>query len=86
MTTVEKAIEHYTYGITHDIFKEPVTSYAKLSIEALEKQIPQKVICDRYFYGYTHHCPSCKSQVEKEACGVNPKCCSSCGQALDWGE
>jgi hypothetical protein len=44
MTIVERAIDHYTYGVTHDIFSEPVTSYAKLSIEALEKQIPKKPI------------------------------------------
>ena len=44
MTTLEQAIDHYHYGVTHDIFSEPVTSYANLSIEALEKQIPKKPI------------------------------------------
>ena len=34
--TIEDAIAHYKYGITHDIFSEPVTSYAKLAVEALE--------------------------------------------------
>jgi hypothetical protein len=42
MTTIEEAINHYKYGITHDIFSEPVTTYAALSITALEKRIPQK--------------------------------------------
>lgn len=42
--SIEDAISHYKHGITHDIFSEPVTSYAKLSIEALEKQIPKKLI------------------------------------------
>lgn len=36
---IEDAINHFKYGITHDIFKEPVTSYAKLAVEALEKQL-----------------------------------------------
>jgi hypothetical protein len=44
MATIQQAIEHYKYGISHDIFSEPVTSYAKLSIDALEKQIPKKPI------------------------------------------
>ena len=35
---VEKAISHFWYGISHDIFSEPVTTYAKLAIEALEKE------------------------------------------------
>jgi hypothetical protein len=24
---IEQAIQHYEYGITHDVFSEPVTSY-----------------------------------------------------------
>lgn len=35
--TIEDAIAHFKYGITHDIFSEPVTSYAKMAVEALEK-------------------------------------------------
>ena len=35
--TIEDAINHFKYGISHDIFSEPVTSYAKLAVEALEK-------------------------------------------------
>ena len=37
MTRAE-AIRHFEYGITHDIFKEPVTSYAKIAIAALKEQ------------------------------------------------
>ena len=36
---VEDAIKHFKYGISHDLFQEPVTSYAKLAVAALEKQI-----------------------------------------------
>ena len=86
MTMLEKAIDHYHYGVTHDIFSEPVTSYATLAINALKKQIPKKVIFDGYFYGYTHRCPSCNSQVDNHSYGVNDAYCRMCGQALDWSE
>jgi hypothetical protein len=39
--TIENAINYYKYGISHDIFKEPVTTYAKMAIEALEKQLKE---------------------------------------------
>ena len=35
---VKQAISHFWYGISHDIFSEPVTTYAMLAIEALEKE------------------------------------------------
>lgn len=38
---IKDAINHFKYGISHDIFKEPVTTYAKLAIEALEKQMKE---------------------------------------------
>ena len=34
---VKQAISHFRHGVSHDIFSEPVTTYAKLAIEALEK-------------------------------------------------
>ena len=37
--SIDDAIAHFKYGISHDIFSEPVTTYAKMAIEALEKQI-----------------------------------------------
>lgn len=84
--SVGNAIEHYKHGINYDIFSEPVTSYARLSVEALEKQIPKKVVNRGYFYGYTYHCPVCESQVEKHAYCDNDQYCRTCGQALDWSE
>lgn len=39
--TIQNAINYYKYGISHDIFKEPVTSYARLAVEALEKQLKE---------------------------------------------
>lgn len=35
---VKQAISHFEYGVSHDIFSEPVTTYAKLVIEALKKE------------------------------------------------
>lgn len=34
---IGKAVEHFKYGVTHDIFSAPVTTYAMLAVEALEK-------------------------------------------------
>lgn len=36
--SIDEAINYYKYGISHDIFSEPVISYAKLAIIALKKQ------------------------------------------------
>ena len=33
MDEIEKAIDHFQVGITHDIFSEPVTSYAMLATQ-----------------------------------------------------
>ena len=35
--TIDDAINHFKYGISHDIFSEPVTTYARMAVEALEK-------------------------------------------------
>ena len=40
--TIEDAISHFKYGISHDIFSEPVTTYAKLAVKALEKQLEEE--------------------------------------------
>jgi hypothetical protein len=34
---IDEAINHFKYGISHDIFSEKVARYAKLAIAALEK-------------------------------------------------
>ena len=39
---IEDAIQHFKYGISHDIYSEQVTSYAKLAVKALEKQLKEK--------------------------------------------
>lgn len=35
----EEAINYFRYGISHDIFSEPVISYAKIAIKAIEEQM-----------------------------------------------
>lgn len=39
---IQDAINHFEYGIKHDIFQEPVTTYAKLAVKALKRQIKEK--------------------------------------------
>ena len=34
---IDEAINHFKYGVSHDIFSEKVASYAKLAIAALEE-------------------------------------------------
>lgn len=87
MTKYEDAIIHYKHGITHDIFSEPVISYAKLSIEALEKQIPKKAIYDSIYRVYC--CPCGSPCTFYGACRTfenKTRFCPDCGQALDWSD
>lgn len=80
--TIQDAINHFKYGISHDIFSEPVTTYAEMAIEALEKQIASKTVIRDYvpngtlIYGY---CPKCKTFTDN-----NEEHCYKCGQKLDW--
>lgn len=39
---IEDAIKHFKHGISHDIFSEPVKTYAKLAVKALEKQLKEE--------------------------------------------
>jgi hypothetical protein len=93
--SIEKAIEHFKYGISHDIFKEPVTSYAKMAVEALEKQIPKKPtyvdtrfrnhgrsIADGSSLSKCYKCPNCSSHIFHVFDSETN--CEHCGQALDW--
>lgn len=67
MTDIDKAIDHYQYGISHDIFSEPVTTYAILAITALrEKQEREK------------GCEHCRGWDKR--CGAN--FCPMCGREL----
>ena len=39
---IQDAINHFKHGISHDIFSEPVKTYAKLAVKALEKQLKEE--------------------------------------------
>ena len=91
---IKKAIHHFKYGVDCDIFSEPVTSYAKTAISALEKQIPKKptpqvvkggkrLIGNGWWCKGTtvYKCPCCNSWITQTY-----KYCIDCGQALDWGD
>ena len=86
---VKQAISHFSYGVSHDIFSEPVTTYAKLAIEALEKQIPK--MPDMWGDGYSegeivmesYECPKCGCIYDFDIDG-KLNFCHNCGQAIDW--
>lgn len=93
--SIADAISHFKYGVTHDIFKEPVTTYAKMAIEALEKQIPKKPIyVDTRFRNHgrsiadgssldkCYKCPNCQSHIFHVF--DSEAHCKYCGQLLDW--
>lgn len=95
--TIKKAIQHYRYGVTHDIFSDPVTTYAKLAIQALGKQIPKKpIFVDTRFRHHGKHisdgislskcykCPCCKMHIFHV--WDDEEYCDRCGQKLDWKE
>lgn len=89
------AISHFKYGISHDIFSEPVTTYAKMAVAALEKQIPMKpTYVDTRF---RNHGKSITDGSSLDKCYKCPNCglhifhvfdseihCKYCGQLLDW--
>ena len=54
-----------------------------IAIQALEKQIPKKVISDEAF----GRCPVCGYIFNSELVNeYNIKYCPDCGQALDWSD
>ena len=58
----------------------------KVAIQALEKQIPKKVVMDKNIY----LCPNCGANTETD-CGDDMldyrlNFCDNCGQKLDWSD
>ena len=74
---IKKAIEHYNYGISHDIFREPVTSYARLAVDALERQVQIKPTT---FGRNLFDCAFCGRSLKKFSHNYCPKC----GRKIDW--
>lgn len=62
--------------------------------EALAKQIPQKIVYHKGYYGTPYHCPVCDADQNKVEFisdnGTFPSeevsYCWACGNALDWSE
>lgn len=73
---VKQAISHFSHGVSYDFFSEPVTTYAKLAIEALKKQVAKKPYWETY-EGW--HCKSCGAGVFSYE-----YFCPMCGGAIDW--
>lgn len=87
--SIEKAIEHFKYGISHDIFSEPVTSYAKMAVEALEKQIENEE--EGYWFLLDEcanegiYCFKCYKKVYKKDYAnqkLKSKFCPNCGKRM----
>ena len=76
---VKKAISHFWYGVSHDIFSEPVTTYAKLAIEALEKANGVTVQSERMVDAVpVVRCKDCIHSYD-DLCGL----CCTCGPYVD---
>lgn len=88
---IEKAIEMMKgrYEFAKENYLEEAPEYVealRMSVEALEKQIPKKPIEQRYVnYEIENeligHCPSCQLRWDV---AYWQRYCSNCGQKLDW--
>ena len=91
--TAEKAIEqlnslmndrenHVHRDDFDDMFLQDIEA-CKMGIQALEKQIPKKIVrFNENFYTF-YTCPDCMKYFNGM---VKPRYCSGCGQALDWSD
>ena len=80
--TIKNIKERYPIGLC-EVYEYKI---AQIAIEALEKQMPKKVLTERNIY----ICPSCGASVETD-CGDDMldyrlNFCDNCGQKLDWSE
>lgn len=84
--TPEEAIEFYKTFLSIRP-ANPYQDAAKLSIQALEKQIPKKPKTDQYGY---YVCPSCGADdyalMHDSNLANQYNHCHDCGQALDWSD
>ncbi len=66
----------------------------EFAIDALEKQIPKKIVYHKQSYGTPYRCPECEAdQIAIDffnSDGTEPSekysWCWHCGQKLDWGD
>lgn len=94
--TIQEIIESIDYCLECDNDRIPTTQEDLRTIkEALEKQIPKKLIVDSRICHYVDYkdyiCPCCKKRIITKIDGnffVGKKSnhCDNCGQALDWSD
>ena len=58
----------------------------EMPIEALQKQIPKKMLHSGARIPFSYYCPTCKTELSDDGCKYDGKCCFECGQALKRGE
>lgn len=92
--TNEQAIKILGTGV----FKTYELAAVIMAIEALEKQIPKKIICETVDktslrFEFEHYkCPNCKIIIHqhyrksKEPMKYKQNYCYDCGQSLDWSD
>lgn len=81
--TPQEAIERIYIILKNCEFTRADKKSLITAISALEKQIPKKPIAEKNEIDTLddYFCPYCRSFLDEE-----PKCCDTCGQALDWSE
>lgn len=83
----QEALETIKYEVDEECHCGYIENELRLAVEALEKQIPKKVIL-----GYDErdcvYCPNCKCELMSMDWYDHWKCnyCENCGQALDWSD
>ena len=80
-----REVLHQLYRNTDDFEMRISKECYKLIIEALEKQIPKKPICESvqispFGVDDVPYCPSCRCDLPEVSY------CEKCGQALDWSD
>lgn len=84
--TYEEAIRHFKslqkrYTTEHN---GKMCEKVATAIEALEKQIPKKLIGTEEFTGGC--CPNCQKYIDNVFRFDDFKFCQFCGQAIDWSD
>lgn len=71
--------EHRDIHFHNELNAIYITEALDMAIEALEKQIPEKVKIENGYF----ECPYCQTDIEIDK---GKSYCEVCGQALDWSD
>lgn len=96
--SIERAVNRLLFIKEHELQPADKLSSAaiKMAIQALEKQLPQKIICETVDekgveYEFEHYlCPDCKNilhqryKKSREPMRYKQNYCTDCGQKLNW--